>query len=458
MNLRRLVTAASLVLAVAAPAAAESLANALADGYRNSGLLDQNRALLRAADEDVAQSLAALRPVVEWSANYSWRQTDGTSPEGVPFENQVTKSANFDVSASLLLYDGGASKHRTEAAKAMVLETRQDLLGIEQDVLLRAATAYMNVRRNSEFVALRKSNMTLIEEELRAARDRFEVGEVTRTDVALAEARLAATRSELAAAEGSLAQSKEEFRAAVGRAPGSLDVVSPAPIDKGPDAAQGFALSNHPSIKAAQQGVTAAELTIRATEAALRPSVNLRGSASVDDDGNGTESLGVTVGGPIYSGGQLESAIRQATARRDAARAGLHLAGQSVAQSVGNAFAQLRVARASSEASQLQIRAARTAFEGVREEATLGARTTLDVLNAEQELLDARANAISAQADEVIASYEVLAAMGLLTAEHLGLAVQTYDPAAYYNLVKDAPATLSPQGRALDRVLESIGE
>jgi outer membrane protein len=457
MTFRRLATTAALVLALAAPAAAESLADALADSYRNSGLLEQNRAVLRAADEDVAQSLAALRPVVQWSTNYRWSQADVTQG-GVTLEDQVRETANFELSASLLLYDGGESKNRTEAAKALVLETRQDLRGIEQDVLLRAATAYMNVRRNTEFVALRKSNMTLLEQELRAARDRLEVGEVTRTDVALAEARLAATRSELAAAEGSLAQSVEEFRAAVGRAPGDLDVVAPAPLDRGQAAARGFALGNHPLIKAAQQAVTAAELTLRAAERALRPSVNLRGSASVDDEGNGTESLGVTIGGPIYSGGQLESAIRQATARRDAARAGLHLAGESVSQSVGNAFAQLRVARASSEASKLQIRAARTAFEGVSEEATLGARTTLDVLNAEQELLDARANGISAQADEVIASYEVLASMGLMTADHLGLAVQTYDPAAYYNMVKDAPATLSPQGRALDRVLESIGD
>ena len=131
---------------------------------------------------------------------------------------------------------------------------------------------------------------------------------------------------------------------------------------------------------------------------------------------------------------------------------------QGVSQNVGNAYASLRVARASREASALQVRAARTAFRGVREEATLGARTTLDVLNAEQELLDAQANAISAQADEVIASYQVLGAMGLLTAQHLNLGVQSYDPAAYYNLVRDAPATTSQQGQALDRVLRSIGD
>jgi outer membrane protein len=454
MILRRLASSVAMVLALAGAGQAESMADALADSYENSGLLDQNRALLRAADEDVAQSLAALRPIVNWSANYNWVNNDQTA--GLSLADQIT--ATFEVAFSLLIYDSGASQFRTEAAKALVLQTREQLVGIEQDVLLRAATSYMNVRRNSEFVALRNSNLRLIREELRAARDRFEVGEITRTDVSLAEARLAAAQSSLAAAEGALAQSIEEFRAAVGRAPGNLQVVSAAPVDRGPEAARGFALQNHPSIAAAQQGVTAAELSIKAAEAALGPSVSLRGGVTLDEEADTTERLRLTISGPIYSGGQLASAIRRAAAQRDAARASLHVTGQSVAQSVGNAFAQLRVARASSEASELQIRAAETAFRGVREEATLGARTTLDVLNAEQELLDARANAISAQADEVIASYQVLAAMGLLTAEHLGLAVQTYDPAAYYNMVKDAPAGLSQQGRALDRVLQSIGE
>jgi len=181
--------------------------------------------------------------------------------------------------------------------------------------------------------------------------------------------------------------------------------------------------------------VAAAELNIRRAEAALNPTLRLGGRLGVNDQGNTTQSIDLTYGGTIYQGGQLQSIIRQAQARRDASRAGLLVTTQGVNQAVGNAYAILGVARASRQAAALQIRAARTAFRGVREEATLGARTTLDVLNAEQELLDAQANMISAQADEVVASYRVLATMGLLTAAHLNLGVQSYDPAAYYNLV-----------------------
>ena len=178
----------------------------------------------------------------------------------------------------------------------------------------------------------------------------------------------------------------------------------------------------------------------------------------MDRDLNDSRSIGLTASGPIYQGGRLAAQVRQFMARRDAARAGLHLVRHNVEANVANAFAFYEVARASRQASEQQVRAATVAFRGVREEATLGARTTLDVLNAEQELLDARANAISAQADEVIGSYRVLSAMGLLTAEHLRLPVQIYDPSAYYNLVKDAPAALSDQGQALDRVLRAIGQ
>jgi outer membrane protein len=284
------------------------------------------------------------------------------------------------------------------------------------------------------------------------------VGEVTRTDVALAEARRAAAQSQLAAAEGALVQANEEFRAAVGRAPGRLDVVTPAAVQQNIEEARAFAVRRHPNIIGAQHGVSAAELNIRRAEAALNPRLSLSGTIGLTDTGDSTQSLGLTYGGTVYQGGQLQSVIRQAQARRDASRSTLLITTQGVNQNVGNAYAVLRVARASSEASGLQVRAARTAFRGVREEATLGARTTLDVLNAEQELLDAQASTISAQADEVVASYRVLASMGLLTADHLNLGVQGYDPAAYYNLVREAPATYSQQGQALDRVLRSIGD
>ncbi|NCO85432.1 MAG: TolC family outer membrane protein [Rhodobacterales bacterium] len=454
MRMRRIIGGAIMGLTLlAAPfastARAETLAQALAHGYENSGLLDQNRALLRAADEDVAQAVSALLPIVNWSAGLS------TVSPRFPGADLIT--GNLQFSAELTIYDFGRTQYAIDVQKELVLATREQLVGVEQRVLLRIVEAYMEVRRAQEFVALRQNNVRLITQELRAAQDRFEVGEVTRTDVALAEARLASARSQLAAQEGALVRAAEEYRAAVGRAPSGLQSVPPAPVSRSVAEAKALALRTHPSLREAQHSVTAAEINILRAEAAMRPTVSLQGSVSLDLNGNDTERLGLNVGGPIYQGGRLSSQVRQFMARRDAARAGLLIAARDIEQNVGNAYSFLEVARASREASERQVRAARVAFEGVREEATLGSRTTLDVLNAEQEQLDAAANLISAQVDETLASYSVLSAMGLLTAQHLGLNVQIYDPAAYYNLVDDAPTAMSQQGEALDRVLRAIG-
>lgn len=452
MTLRNAFIALGTAFFLSAPAIlqAENLSDALTDAYNNSGLLDQNRALLRAADEDVAIAVAATLPVINWSASATY-----ATPQRLGAD-LITATAR--IAGELIIYDGGAGQLAVDAQKELVLGTRQSLRNVEQQVLLRAVEAYMNVRRDTEFVALRESNVRLITEEFRAAQDRFEVGEVTRTDVALAEARLAAARSLLAAAQGSLARSAEEFRVAIGRRPNNPRPVSPAPVSRGLANAKAFAVRNHPSILEVRHSVSAAELNILRAEAAMRPNVTLNGQIATDNDFNGSRSLGVQASGPIWQGGRLSAQVRQFMARRDATRAGLHITSHNIEQQVANSFAFLEVARASRVASDQQSRAATVAFRGVREEATLGARTTLDVLNAEQELLDARANIISAQADEVIASYGLLAAMGLLTAEHLRLRVQQYDPAAYYNLVKDAPTITSDQGQALDRVLRAIGK
>lgn len=444
--------AAVLTIAIgfSAPARAESLADALTHAYNNSGLLDQNRALLRAADEDVAQAVANTLPILSWAANAS------ISSPRAPGADLIAATAR--VQGSWVLLDSGSGLMAIEAQKELVLGTRQSLRSVEQSILLDAVSAYMQVRADSEFLTLRQSNVRVITQELRAEKDRFDVGEVTRTDVALAEARLAAARSLLAAAEGSLARSAESYVAAVGRRPSNLSAVSAAPVSKNLAEAKAFAVRNHPSLLEIQHSVSAAELSIRVGEAAMNPTTSLTGQVGIDQDGNIGQQIGIEVGGPIYAGGRLSSNVRQLMARRDATRAGLHVTAVAVEQQVANAFSFLEVARASSQASNLQIRAARTAFNGVREEATLGARTTIDVLNAEQELLTAQANLIAAQADEVVASYQVLATMGLLTAEHLRLPVQQYDPAAYYNLVKDAPTITSDQGQALDRVLKAIGQ
>ena len=432
---------------------ADTLADALAAGYENSGLLEQNRALLRVADEDVAQAVAALMPIVNWSL-----QASSTYPRTYGFFSAEEVNASLQISAQLTLYDGGVTRLAIDAQKELVLATRESLVGDEQQVLLRVVQAYMNVRRSNEFVSLRDSNLRLITQELRAAQDRFEVGEVTRTDVSLAEARLASARSQLASEQGGLARALAEYEAAVGRPARNLAATGPAPVGQSIPQAIDLAQRQHPAIRQAQHSVAAAELNILRAEAAMRPTLTLNGSASVDDDNITGEQLGLSLGGPIYQGGRLSSQVRQFMARRDAARSNMLVVSQGVEQTVLNAYSQLEVARASRDASERQVRAAQAAFDGIREEATLGARTTLDVLNAEQELLDARANLISAMVDETVTSYTVLSAMGLLTAEHLNLNVQLYDPAAYYNLVKDAPTIMSQQGAALDRVLQAIGD
>ena len=446
---RRAVLALGLAMGVALPVQAESLRDALTSAYNTSGLLDQNRALLRAADEDLAQAVATTRPVVNWS--YSVSNT---------FVNQFRTDLiqhTISLSAALTLYDGGANQLAIEAQKETILAARQGLRSAEQDILFRAVEAYMNVLKERSFVELRQNNVRVITQQLRAAEDRFEVGEATRTDVALAQAQLASARSLLVTSQGALDRAIEEYRAAIGRDPVAPQAVSPAPVSRSEAEAKAFAVRNHPAILEQQFSVAAAELQIRRAEAATLPTVTLNGRAQRDDDFNDTVTVGITASGPIYSGGRLASQVRQFMARRDAARAGLHVIRTAVEQQVGNAYSFLLVARASRQAFDEQIRAAQVAFRGLREEATLGAQTMLVVLEAEQDLLDAQANAISAQAEEVIASYAVLAAMGLLTAEHLNLPVQQYDPSVYYNLVKSAPLARSAEGQALERVLEAIG-
>ncbi len=453
--------AALLLLGGTVAAQAETLADALASGYEESGLIDQNRALLRAADEDVARAVAALRPIISWTAtagrSFRYGETADIFGAPGPIELTVADTVSLGLTAALVLYDGGARRLAIEAQKEIVLATRQGLLSVEQQVLGRIVSAYTEVLRRSAFVGLRENNVRLITQELRAARERFDVGEITRTDVALAEAALAAAQSELAADQGALARAQAEFRAAVGRAPQALAPAPRAVIPATAAEARAIALRTHPALLQAQHEVAANEINIRSAEAGLRPTVQLQGQVALDQDRTETAGISLQASGPVYQGGATAAAIRQSQARRDAARGNLLETARSIELDVANAYANLEVSRAGRDAFEEQVRAAQVAFEGVREEAQLGARTTLDVLDAEQDLLDARSNLVSTQIDETVATYQILAAMGLLTARNLGLAVQVYDPSAYYDLVDDAPAALSQQGRALDRVLESIG-
>jgi outer membrane protein len=434
---------------------AESLGDALTAAYRNSNLLDQNRALLRANDEDVAIAVSALRPVVAFAAQAGYSRVE-TSQGGIPVRVEGL-SSSVSLSAELTLLDFGRNRLGVEIARESVLATREALVGVEQNVLLAAVAAYVDTRLALEVVDLRNSNVRVITQELRAARDRFDVGEATRTDVALAEARLAGARANLAAAEGDLMVARESYRAATGAYPGTLQALPRTPkLPRNQDEAETVALRTHPSVRQAQHEVTASGLNVDLAKAGMKPTLGARASVSLDDDGQDTETLGLSMSQTIYAGGRLSAVYRRALAGKDASRAGLGQAGVLVAQNLGNAWARLAVFNASIEASDRQIRAAQTAYDGIREEASLGARTTLDVLNAEQELLDAKNSRLEAEAGRYTAVYSVLAAMGLLTVDHLQLGIPTYDPAAYSDAVRNAPAT-SAQGKKLDRILEKIG-
>lgn len=461
MGVRAYLMAAAVGVAgvLASPAAwAETLADAMVAAYKNSRLLDQNEALLRAQDENVAQAVARLRPVVSFVAQSQYAKADLGS--GVEASEGLTNS--LQLAAQMTLFDFGRNRLGVEVAKESVLATREALRGLEQQVLLGAVQAYVDVRLQQEIVALRRNNVRLIDQELSASQDRFEVGEITRTDVALAEARLAGARSGLAAAEGALTVARERYKAVTGAYPGNLAALPPAPATAANvEDARRIALAGHPSILQKQRQVTVAELGVEAAKAGMRPTISGTAALSAAPGAGTTErdqvaSVGLEFRQTIYAGGALSSGHRAAVAQRDAARADLAQTAITVGENVGVAWSNVQVAQASIAAGDLQVRAAETAFNGVREEASLGARTTLDVLDAEQELLDARATRATAAAQRYVGVYNVLATMGLLTVEHLGLGVPTYDPSVYYNAVKSAPVT-SPQGKKLDRILEKIG-
>jgi outer membrane protein len=452
---RNLVLTASLIVGAVLPVRAETLADALIAAYRNSNLMEQNQAILRAADEDVAQAVASLRPVVAFIADGQYGYSQTLLDSGISVSNDGL-FGNYSVTAQMTLFDFGRTQLAIEAAKEIVLATREALIAIEQQVLLAAVSAFVDVRLQQEIVSLRENNVRVITEQLRAAQDRFEVGEITRTDVAQAEARLAEARANLVLAQGDLAIARENYRAATGNYPGVLSA-PPAPPRTAAtlDAARSVALRTHPLIRQAQREVQAAELNVARARANMKPTIAAQAQLSVAHDNLQENGVGINFNQTIYSGGALSSALRQAMANRDASFAGLKQRGVEVAEAVGIVWSNLDVADASIAATEQQISAAQIAFDGVREEASLGARTTLDVLDAEQDLLDARASRLSAVAQRYIAIYQLLASMGLLTVDHLALGIPTYDPAAYYNAVRRAPTSI--QGKKLDRIMKSIG-
>lgn len=445
-----LMAAVSVVAVLAgARAQAETLGDAMVSAYRNSNLLEQNRAVLRAADEDVAQAVSTLRPVLSWLALGQY--TD--APNGIEQSSALLR-LNLDWEISGF----GRRKLDIEAAKEAVLATRQALLQVEQTVLLDAATAYMDVRRADATVGLNRTSVELVSGQLDAAKDRFEVGAITRTDVSLAEARLAAARAALAAAEGDAAAARAAYKARIGHEADGKTALPKAPVLAGSlDEAIAIANRLHPLIRQAQHAARVTDLQVERAGAERRPSLSANLRADTDDQGEEQGIATLQLSQTIYAGGGLSSQHRQAIANRDAARADLLQASVRVGESVARAWSGIEVARARISAIDRQIEAATAAYDGVVEEASLGARTTLDVLDAEQTVLEAKTNRANAEAEYQVAIYSLLSSMGLLTVENLKLGIPVYDPEAYYNAVKSAPTT-SVQGDSLDRVLKAIGK
>jgi len=446
------VLAIAASLAFAGAGQAESLKSALAKAYENSGVLAQNQALLNAADESVVAAAGALLPAVQASISQSYRKTEGVS--------DISDSTSFSISARMPIYDFGRGQLGIDLAKEAVAGTRLQLASIEQSVLLNAIEAFMQYRQVTELVRLRENNLKVIDQELRAANDRFEVGEITRTDVAMAEAAKAQSLSALAQARGDLERSTEAYMMAVGSKPNSPDAPVNLPsLPASASAAKAAAAKGHPDVLAAQSQVKQAEIRLAQAEANAMPSISLSGSLSRSDQTSlnmtSSANLGVEATIPLYQGGQIDSGVRQATAQLSSAKSALRVAVLNSDLQVGSAYARLTVARANMQATEQQIAAAQIAFDGLREEAKLGARTTLDVLNAEQNLLDAKANRVIASTEVVNATYAVVAALGQLSAKGLGLQVDLFDPEAYSATVQTAAPSM--RGLQLDKVLGKLG-
>ena len=428
--------------------AKDTLTGAMVSAYNTSGLLEQNRAVLRAADEDVATAASQLAPVVSWASSVSHSGSGSSS---------FDTSANASLSASYTVYDGGKSDLGLEAAKFSVLATRSKLINVEQNILFGAVTAYLGVIRETENVALRENNLSVIREELRAANDRFEVGEITKTDVALAEARLAASNSALAVAKGSYEKAVASYISAIGEKPNSPEYPNFFPeVPSSLESAIAIALTEHPSIGEIKNLVKVSEINSKIADLATGLTISLGSSVSLDEEGETSGNLSVTASGPIFSGGKLYSSSRKKIALKEQVLARLYSSKISIEQNVTNAFSSLQVAQAAKLAAGEQVRATEVALKGVKEEAVLGARTTLDVLNAEKDLLDARMQLISAKVDENLSMYQLLLQIGRLTVDFLGLPVVQYDVKKYYDLVKNSPASKTKSGRELDTILKSL--
>ncbi len=454
-------TALGIFTALSTPTHATTLADALIQAYQTNPSLRVGRSGLRATDETVRQAKAALEPSI--SANISVDRTESPNPA-----IDTTPSTDLSVTATQTIFAGGTLLRGIEQTRFNVLGSRQSLKSTEQSVLLDAVTSYMDVRRDQRNVQLARNSVKVLNEEVRAAQERFEVGEVTRTDVAQAESRLAASESGLQINIADLQRSIDFYIATIGSAPKNLRTPPPTPkLPTSANAAETVAVARHPSILQQQFTVKAAEKAVAIAKG--NKSAVISANASVLRSNNNSTSfgggqdrqtqgrIGIDIDQTIYRGGQLNSAQRQALAQLDQANANLQLAGVQVRQNVHSTYATWVASKASILSGRKQVRAAKIAFDGASEEAKLGARTTLDVLNSEQDLLQAQSDLVTAIRDEYVNAYGVLSAMGLLTVDHLGLGVESYNPDVNYKKVNGLNKFGQERVRILDKLLKRSG-
>lgn len=451
-SLRSLLLAGSLLL-LPTVAAGQTLEDALSAAYLNNPRLLGGQAELRAVNEAVPQALSGWRPNVELtgSAGLSRNSADTGGPTGWDTETRRPRQAELAVTQPL--YRGGRTTAGVERAENQVLAQRAQLTTTEQAVLFDAVTAYMDVWRDEAVLRLNTNNEEVLRRQLQATLDRFEVGEITRTDVAQAEARLSRATAQRIAAEAQLRTSRAIFREVTGIPAGTL-TAPPAPgglPDSEPVAVEEAQLAN-PRVISAGFFERAAERAVREQVGALYPELSLRGALAEGRDttgrGNKVRSASVVaqLSFPLYQQGLVSSQVREARQVNSQRRLEMEQARRAVEQEAISSWEEFQSARAQIRSFEAEIGAAEIALEGVREEATVGARTVLDVLDQEQELLDAQVNLVRAQRDDVVASYRLLGAVGRLTAADLGLEVPIYDPETDYRAVRDLWFGLSAPG------------
>ena len=464
----KLVTGASaavLLMAFAGmtPALADTIEAALVRAYQNNPQLNAQRANVRATDENVPQALSGYRPKVALTASAGYQYTDvNTTTGGTPTAIVRTEihGANAPRSAGLTisqtLFNGQQTANRTRAAESQVSGSREALRVLEQTVLLSAATIYMDYLRDSAIVEVQRSNTRVLEQTLKQTRDRFNVGEVTRTDVAQSEAQLAAGKTQQLTAESNLTTTRSNFRRIIGNepaqlAPGSpVDRFLPATLTASVD----LSLVENPNVTASMFGIDVNYLQVKINEGALLPTVSLQ--ASVQQSYEQTQTIFRSFGAsavaqlsvPVYQGGAEYSLIRQSKETLAQQRLVLEQTRDQTRANTVTAWGQLVAGKAQVASAQSQVTASEIALNGVREEAKAGQRTTLDVLNAQQALVNARVALVTAQHDRVVASYAVLNAVGRLSPQVLNLATTTYDPSVHYQQVRDSwYGVRTPDGR-----------